>query len=482
MKELFTNENVLLLTDSYKLSHALLYAPNTTEVYSYIEARKPNIKTVWFGLQYYLKHYLSKPIKMEHAEEFIQEFETILGPCPEEMKKKIYSLAELGYWPFEIKAVPEGSVVDSQNILLSIKNTLPEFYWAVGFVESLLLKIWNTVTVSTCSLHYKKLVVDLANLTCDNLDHIPFSIHDFGFRGCSSEETARTAGACHLTSFIGSDTVPAVRWLKNFYSADIKDGPIALSVPATEHSVMCSYGRDTEFDGIDHIIFDRVSDGIVSIVSDTYSLWSVLSTYIQTRKDKILQRNGKVVFRGDSGFPPDIICGDPNALPGSPENKGMLELLWDTFGGTVNNKGYRVLNEKVGVIYGDGMFYDRFKEILYRMKEMGFASSNLVIGIGGLLLQNHNRDEFGFAFKATRIIKNGQPCEIYKDPITDPGKKSKKGLMYLIKENSTYKTYDQCTEEQEKTGLLETVFLNGKIMKEYTLSEIRQRILDEINF
>ncbi len=360
---------------------------------------------------------------------------------------------------------------------MTIRNTLPEFYWCVGYLESLLLKLWNPCTVATYSLKYKKLVEQYADMTCDDTSHIPFQVHDFGYRGVSSEETAMISGASHLLNFLGSDTVIANYFLDKYYygEKEVK----ALSVVASEHSTTCSYGRDNEYQAFDRML-DMYPTGIISMVSDSYDYWKVLTDYLVSRKDKIMSRVGKCVCRPDTGRPVNIVCGDPEANPESPEGQGSLELLWKTFGGTINSKGYRVLDPHIGLIYGDGMFYGRFEEMLETMKQKGFASSNLVIGVGGLLLQQHNRDELGFAIKATHIKKkDGTSVEVYKDPATDPGKKSKKGYMVLNRTNEGYETIDQIKEEDLNKGVLETVFLNGAIYGHSSLKDIRETVIRE---
>lgn len=468
-----STNNPLLCTDVYKMSHMLFYPKGTTKVYSYLTTRtdKKLPFTVFFGLQYYLD-YLSKPVTKEQVEEFILYRNLILGgDAPQSMKDKLYALVDLGYIPLEIKAVDEGSVMPVKNVLMTMTNTHPDFYWVVGFFESLLLKVWNTTTVASYSKKLKNLVTGYAERTCDDLSHINFQVHDFGYRGCSSEETAALSGAAHLINFLGTDTVPAVKLLHTHYKAQ---WPIGLSVPASEHSIMCSFGQENEIEAFENML-DTTPSGIVSIVSDTYNLWTVLTTFAEQLKPRILARDGKVVFRPDSGDPEDIICGDRNAPEGSNEYLGAIRLLDAMFGTTVNSKGYKLLNPKVGLIYGDGMYYERFSHILAKLEDMGYATSNLVVGIGGLLLQQHSRDDQGYAIKATYVEVNGATREIVKDPITDSGKKSHKGLMTLHLEDGKYITRDQRTKEEEATGLLTTVFLNGKVTAPTSLEAIRNK-------
>lgn len=470
--------NPLLLTDVYKMGHMEQYKPGTNKVYSYLIARKGNKlpKVLFFGLQYYLKKYLGIRITAEHVQEFLKYRKRILGTeAPQHIVDKLNKLVEDGFFSLKIKAVPEGAIVPAGNILASVTNTKDHAYWQVGFIESLLLKVWNTCTVASYSRKLKDLVSKFGQETCDNLSHVPFAVHDFGYRGVSSEETAALSGAAHLINFLGSDTVPAIKFLDDHYEGN-KSKFVGLSVPAGEHSCACSYGREGELDYFKRML-EIYPAGIVSIISDTYDLWNVLTNFAVQLKDQILNRTGKVVFRPDSGNPLHIICGDPNAPEGSPEKKGALALLGEVFGYTVNQKGYKVLNPQVGLIYGDGFYYERFELVLQTMKEQGWATSNLVVGIGGLLLQNHNRDEQGYAFKATYSEVNGIPQELFKDPITDPGKKSHKGLMRLdyqiVDNNYVWKTTDQVSWEEEAKGELKEVFLNGEQKSFHTLESIR---------
>lgn len=467
-------ENLMLCTDVYKMGHMEQYPPGTTKVYSYLLARsdKKMPATLFYGLQYYLKKLLTKPTN-EMMNEFLFYRKEILGvDASEDIKQKLWSLARLGYFPLKIKAVKEGSTIPVRNVLMTIENTEPGFHWVVGFFESLLLKVWNTCTVASYSKKLKDLCVKYADETCDDKGHVPFQVHDFGYRGCSSEETAALSGSAHLINFMGTDTVTAIKLVRDVYGCD---GPIGLSVPATEHSVMCAYGQENEFDAFNRLL-EMYPKGFLSIVSDTYDLWNVLGNFAPRLKNKILARDGRVVFRPDSGDPPKIICGDPDAQYGSDEWLGALQLLDRTFGHTVNKKGFRVLNPKVGLIYGDGMFYERFDRVLGLMKEMGYASSNLVIGVGGLLLQHHNRDDQGYAIKATFAEVDGKFRELIKDPVTDTKKKSHKGLLALFKDaRGRYYTKDRCTAQEEEASLLETVYQDGQLLRQATFNEIRSR-------
>ncbi len=466
-------ENVMLRTDVYKMGHMEQYPPGTTKVYSYLLARsdKKMPSTLFYGLQYYLKLLEVKPTQ-EMMDEFLVYRKRILGfDASQDVKDKLSALVKLGYIPLKIKAVREGSIIPVRNVLMTLESTVPGFHWVVGFFESLLLKVWNTCTVASYSKKLKDLCKRFADETCDDDGHRPFQVHDFGYRGCSSDETAMLSGSAHLINFLGTDTVLALKMIIDTYGCS---EPIGLSVTASEHSVVCAYGKEREFDAFEHML-KLVPTGIISQISDTYDLWNVLTNFAEKLKSRILDRDGKFVFRPDSGDPPKIICGDGDAETGSPEWFGALRLLDKNFGSKKNKKGYRVLNPKVGLIYGDGMFYERFERTLEMMRDMKYASSNLVIGSGGILLQQHNRDDQGYAIKATFAEVNGEMRELVKDPITDHKKKSHKGLVALLKDDDgRYFTKDQCTAEEEAKSLLETVYLNGKITRTTTFDEIRK--------
>jgi len=473
-------KNWLLCTDVYKMGHADQYPPDTTEVYSYLTARsdKKYDSLVFFGLQYILSEYLGagalkKTLTKENINEFIVEYESILGVSGDKWRKRLEALSRLPHLPLEIRALPEGSIVKPGTVLMTVRNTVTEYYWLPGFLESLFLHVWNPCTVATYSRKYRRLSQAMAEKTCDNTDHVPYSVHDFGYRGASSNETAAISGAAHLVNFLGSDTVLASHLIRTHYAPDPAT-QISVSVPASEHSVMCSYGRDGEIDAFEHML-TLYPTGIVSIVSDTYNVYHAVSVLASLLSERILARDGRVVFRPDSGEPRLIICGDPSGS--SPEVRaGVLQLLWRVFGGTVNSKGYRVLNPKVGLIYGDGMFYERYADILDAMEKQGWASSNLVIGVGGILVQSHSRDDLGFAIKASQIKVDGKLIPIKKDPITDPGKKSLSG--YLMQKDGVVK--ENCSWEEMESGDLKLVYSSHIRYEPQTIESIRARVMAPI--
>jgi len=474
-------------TDFYKTTHHTMYPANTTKVYSNFTPRISRIDgisaVVVFGVQYFIKDFLirrwnesffNKPKDLVIAQ-YQRRMDNSLGKGAVNCEH-LSKLHDLGHLPIELKALPEGSLCPLKVPILTITNTHDEFAWLPNFLETILSNvIWHPVTSATIAYNYKKVLKGYASRTNpEMIDFIQWQGHDFSMRGQSSFESSLVSGAAHMTSFNGSDTVPAIDWLEHFYEANSESELIAGSVPATEHSVMCLGGKDTEIDTYRRLINDVCKTGIISIVSDTWDYFSLLTKTLPLLKNEIMARNGKLVIRPDSGDPVKIICGDKEAPEGTPQYKGSIELLWELFGGTTTSKRFKQLDSHIGLIYGDSITLDRCNEILRQLEEKGFASTNVVFGIGSYTYQYVTRDTFGFAMKATYGIINGQPVEIFKDPITDGGvKKSAKGLLKVNEDL----TLSECvTPDEEKTGLLETVFLNGKLVKDQSLKEIRDRL------
>jgi nicotinamide phosphoribosyltransferase len=478
--------NLLLQTDVYKFGHKDQYPPGTNKVYSYLESRGSHTDgldyTVFFGLQYYLQKYLSKRVTHEDVAHYNSVASGILGKDNINVSQ-FRDLADLGYIPLRIKAVPEGTVCPLKNVLMTITNTHPDFAWLVNYVETLLMKLWLPITVASNSYRFRRMFNGFADRTVGNRDHVPFQMHDFGYRGCGSEESAAIAGAAHLLSFLGTDTTAAVCLLRDYYDAEFCERPIGLSVPASEHSVMCAWNEDNDdFEAIENML-TVYPKGTVSIVSDSYNLWEAIeSTYCGRLKEIILARDGKVVIRPDSGDPPNIICGDPSAATEA-EQFGVIRLLDRGFGSSCNALGFRELDPHVGVIYGDAIFYERGQGILSRLAGMGYASNQIVFGSGGLLLNNWSRDTLGMAIKATYCEVNGDPRPIEKKPVTDLGKKSKRGLLKLEKYETelgvSYRTLDDVTPEQEEGGQLHVVYQNGCFYNVQDLDQIRNTLESE---
>ena len=478
--------NPFLLTDYYKVGHVFQYPKNTTLVYSNLTPRKSRIdgvdEMVFFGLQYFIREYLvnyfnenffQQP-KEKVMTEYKRRINTSLGGLP--TYEHLERLHDIGYLPIEIKALPEGSLVPMRVPCLTVVNTKPEFYWLTNFLETILSAItWQPCTSATIAHQYRKLLNRYADETGMPAEFVQWQGHDFSFRGMSSYESAVLSGMGHLLSFTGTDTIPAIDALEQYYHADADKELIGGSVAATEHSVMCSGSKDGELKTFRRLITEVYPTGVISIVSDTWNLWKVCTEYLSALKEIVLQRNGKVVIRPDSGDPVKIICGDPDGKT-IEERKGVVELLWDVFGGTVTDKGYKLLDSHIGAIYGDSINLQRAEAICEGLKQKGFASQ-MVLGIGSYTYQYNTRDTFGLAMKATYVEIDGEGREIFKNPVTDDGtKKSATGLLCVRKENGKYVLYDKVSWREEKKSELRTVFKDGVVVKEYSLGEIRERL------
>ena len=480
--------NPLLLTDGYKVDHRRQYPTGTTLVYSNWTPRKSRLsgidEVVFFGLQYFIKKYILedfenyffKQPKEKVIAEYSRRINNYLGPN-QVGTAHIEALHNLGYIPMVIKALPEGTSVPVRVPMFTMYNTLPDFFWLTNYFETLVSAvIWMPCNSATIAKQYRKVLDKYAKETSSMPEFVDWQGHDFSMRGMAGIEAATSSASGHLLSFTGTDTVPAIDLLEKYYNANSDTELIGGSVSATEHSVMCMGTLDDELGTFKRLITEVYPKGIVSIVSDTWDLWKVLTEYLPKLKNEIANREGKVVIRPDSGDPVDIICGNPNGK-NTNEQKGVIELLWDTFGGTTNAKGYKELIPQIGAIYGDSITIDRATKIFERLKQKGFASTNVVLGIGSYTYQYNTRDTFGFAMKATYGEVNGQGREIFKDPITDDGtKKSAKGLMKIAAENGTYKLIDQVNWAEEKTGELKEIFRDGKLLVDLKLADIRKQI------
>ncbi len=480
--------NPLLYTDGYKVDHRRQYPDKTTLVYSNWTPRKSRIsdidKIVFFGLQYFIKKYLLEGFrknffeqpKEEISEQYLRRINNYLGENSVGIEH-IEALHDLGYIPMVIKALPEGVEVPIRVPMFTMYNTLPEFFWLTNYFETLIsTTVWMPCNSATIAKQYRKILDVYAAETSSNTDFVDWQGHDFSMRGMAGLEAAMMSAAGHLLSFSGTDTIPAIDFLEKYYGADSDSELVGGSVSATEHSVMCMGTTQGEEETFKRLITEVYPKGVVSIVSDTWDLWKVLSEYIPNLKKEILARDGKVVIRPDSGDPVDIICGNP-AAQNENECKGVIELLWDTFGGKVNNKGFKELDNHIGAIYGDSITLDRAKSICERLKIKGFASTNVVLGVGSFTYQYNTRDTFGFAMKATYGEVDGIGRQIFKDPITDDGtKKSAKGLLNIGLDNCDYYLTDQVSWEEEKKGELREVYRDGVLLIDEKLSDIRKRV------
>ena len=480
--------NPLLLTDGYKVDHRRQYPTGTTLVYSNWTPRMSRLgnidKVVFFGLQYFLKKYVIEDFEKDFfsqakevvVKKYARRINNYLGPNAVGTDH-IARLHDLGYIPMVFKALPEGSSVPLRIPMFTMYNTVDEFFWLTNYFETLLsTTVWMPCNSATIAKAYRRILDNFAEETSTTPEFVDWQGHDFSMRGMAGLEAATISGAAHLLSFRGTDTIPSIDFLKEYYGADSEPELIGGSVAATEHSVM-SMGTDTgEFETFKRLITEVYPNGIVSIVSDTWDLWKVLTNFLPRLKSEVLARDGKLVIRPDSGDPVKIICGNPEGKTES-EKKGVIELLWDEFGGKVNYKGYKELDHHIGAIYGDSITLERAEKICTTLKSKGFASTNVVLGVGSFTYQYNTRDTFGFAMKATYGEVNGEGREIYKDPITDDGtKKSARGLMKVIKENGCFKLIDRVSWEEEKQGELKEVFRNGKLLIDQSLMDIREQI------
>lgn len=477
--------NALLLTDGYKTGHHQQYPIGTEEVYSNWTPRSNKYApdgsnhVVSFGQQYVIQwlhdyfdaHFFSKP-KATICNEIQKELSAYLGT--EYDVSHFELLHDLGYLPIHVKSLPEGTEVPIRVPMITVVNTHKKFYWVTNFLETILsTMLWQPMTSATIALNYKRKFKHWATLTDpDNLAFIDFQGHDFSMRGMGGLESALASGMGHAAVFLGSDTLPVITSMRKYYDAE---GFVVGSVNATEHSVMCAGTKADEI-GTFKNLMETYPTGILSVVSDTWDLWKVLTDYLPKLKQDVLDRDGKLVIRPDSGDPVDIICGTNSMLAtGTPQEKGVIELLWDVFGGTTNAQGFKVLDPHIGAIYGDSITPDRAEQICQRLHNKGFASTNVVLGIGSFTYQFNTRDTFGFAMKATSVVVNGQRRDIFKDPITDDGvKKSAKGLVRIDLVDEGYVLVDGVTEKEENKGQLQTIYRNGDFFNRISLQKVRR--------
>lgn len=447
--------NIITATDSYKFTHYGMYPEDTEYVYSYFESRRgaQYQETVFFGLQYFLKKFLAGCVvtkeKIDQAEERINAH---IGPGTFNREMWEYILDEYdGRLPVEIKAVPEGTVVPINNVMMTVENTDPKCASLTNYLETLLSQVWYPSTVATKSRDIKQLLGQYLKETSDNPDAISFMLHDFGFRGVSSYMSAELGGAAHLVNFRGSDTFPGIECIMDYY--DTSDMP-AFSVRATEHSIMTARGEEGEKEVFKQLLSDNPT-GILSIVIDSYDYRRFISEYAAEFKDQILARDGKVVFRPDSGDPKGV-------------SLDVAVRLATVFGTTRNSKNFKVLNEKVGLLWGDGVDTDGINDILNTLFMHGFSAENIVFGMGGHLLQVLNRDTQRNAFKSSAQCRSGVWYDIKKNPL-DKSKVSKSGKLALIESDGIYQTVKAPVTNDK----LRTVFRNGKLYNQLRFEEVR---------
>lgn len=525
----------ILLTDGYKLDHRRQYPEGTEYVYAtfiprtnqwYPEAYEGSVV---FGIQYFIKKYLVEEFTnnffnlplQDILDAYDRRIKTFLGQDAFDAigHKHIEELHNLGYLPIRIKALKEGTLCPLGVPVLSIINTHPDFFWLPNYLETLLsTTLWLPMTSATTARLSKKALVEHAIKTGFSNDNLGFLCHDFSMRGMAGVESAIMSGMAHLTSWNGSETLPAIAALEEYYNANAEHELLAATVPATEHSVMEAGSKESEIETYKRLLTQVYPKGFVSIVSDTWDYWNVITNYLPQLKDIIMSRDGRFVIRPDSGDPVDIICGvDPNDCINLGDNniyyikgygkmggvdqeitynklrrdedfknkciitetefKGTYEILWDIFGGTVNQKGFKVLDTHIGMIYGDAIILERQKEIYRRLENKGFAATNIVLGYGSYsYIGKVSRDSLSWAVKSSWCQINGEGKIIFKEPKTASWKKSLKGLCKVIYKDNKYIVQDQVTQEEENSGCLEVVFENGNIFNPTCLQNIRKNV------
>lgn len=590
-----------LLCDFYKTSHRRQYPKGTQFVNSgliprsnryYPEADGAVVAGIQPFVLKYLVNYFNEHFFNLPLHEVVYEYQhymyfslvnpgNIAGVSEDDLGHEIgevdashiADLHDLGYLPIRLRALPEGTLVPLRVPVLTIENTDERFFWLTNYLETLLSnEVWLPATSATTSRLYRKILNEYAMKTTGSTAGVEFQGHDFSMRGMQTFESSVASGAAHLFSFVGTDTIPAIRYLEEYYGADVTKELVGTSIDATEHSVMCAYGDENEFELFKHLITNVYPSGFFSVVSDTWDFWKAVTEYLPALKDEIMGRDGRVVIRPDSGDPVDIVCGTDkhihqlnkgivefddssfdevddqrlkqwgidnaevlislikekgryfelqeqlysvellfthktlllkaialqDASSGqfefqtvlvigkdyeqTPEEKGLIECLWDTFGGTVNELGYKVLDPHIGAIYGDSITLERARLICEGLERKGFASTNIVFGIGSYTFSLKSRDSLSWAIKATHSVINGEERFLLKDPKTDDGtKKSLTGLMAVIEQDGKLVVVDGLTRDQYERDYkhldkMEDVFVDGEVKRLHTLQEIRDRI------
>jgi nicotinamide phosphoribosyltransferase len=453
------DQNLLLLTDSYKATHWKQYPPGTERIYSYFESRGGRFdEVVFFGLQYYLERYLAGRVvtqeRIERAADFwARHFgdPTLFNRLGWEHVLREHG----GRLPVSIRAVPEGTPVPLRNVMMSIENTDPRCYWLTNHLETLLVQVWYGSTVATLSREMKRLILDFLERTGDPA-LIPLKLHDFGFRGTSSVESASLGGAAHLVNFEGTDTVAGCLLAQEYYAADMP----GTSIPASEHSTITAWGPEEELGAFENML-NAFPTGTVACVSDSWDIFRACAELWGSElRDRVLAREGTLVIRPDSGDPPAVVTR-------------VLDLLGDAFGAERNAKGFKILPPQVRVIQGDGIGYEMTGSILSAMERAGWSADNITFGMGGGLLQKLDRDTQEFAFKCSEITRSGVARDVYKDPVTDHGKHSKRGRLKLIRTGTG--GYATVPWNAEGVDLLREVFRDGRVTVLQTFEEIRAR-------
>lgn len=456
----YSSDNLILKTDSYKFSHPFLFPKGMTYMHNYLESRGGEYPaTVFFGLQYILKKHFTKPITtddVESAEQFCK-----LHGVPFDKDGWMYIAKELdGKLPLRIRAIPEGTITPTHNVLMTIESTNSKVAWLPGHVETLLMQLWYPITVATRSYYARKLILESLQQTADNPElEIDFKHHSFGYRGVSSCESAGIGGAAELLFSKGTDTVAGILCAMEYYNADM----CGFSIPASEHSTITSFGKEHEVDAFRNMLEQFGKPGaIFACVSDSYDIYNACDhLWGEVLKDEVVNSGATLVIRPDSGNPVEVVSK-------------CLSILDARFGSTINSKGYKVLNN-VRLIQGDGINIHSMGAILNRINGEGYSTTNIAFGQGGGSLQKLDRDTFKMAIKMSACIVNDEERDVFKSPIGDEMKKSKRGVLDLVMVNDEYQT----VRGRHSNSVMRTVFENGEVLVDDTLDVIRARAKEE---
>ncbi len=453
-------KNIILNTDSYKTSHWVQYPEGTEGVFSYIESRGGEYEqTVVFGLQIFLKKFLTKQVTKQDIAEAKKILSAHGVPFNEEGWNYIVEEHD-GYLPVKIRAVPEGTVVPIKNALCTIENTDPKVYWLTSYLETALLRaFWYPTTVATVSWRIKQVIKQYLLDTGASLEGLDFKLHDFGARGVSSQESAEIGGAAHLVNFSGTDTIVGTMCAMEYYNAEMP----GFSIPAAEHSTITSWGKENEVEAFRNMLNQYKENGILAVVSDSYDIYKAADElWGDELRQEVIDSDAVVVIRPDSGDPVEVVGK-------------LLQILANKFGVTTNKLGYKLLNN-VRIIQGDGINEKSIRKILDEVKHREFSADNLVFGMGGALLQHMDRDTQQWAMKCSAMKINGEWQDVYKDPVTDRGKGSKRGRITLaVDAEGNYTTVREGYLEEGTKDVLQVVFENGELKNEQTFDEIRAR-------
>ncbi|MGL4345238.1 MAG: nicotinate phosphoribosyltransferase [Cellulosilyticaceae bacterium] len=490
------NKSAVTITDFYKICHRQMYPSGMTKLYSTWTPRSNKYfpysnQVVWFGLQGFVKEYLMDYFKQYFFEESIDrivaDYNQIVGKCfdADLGVDHLIALHELGYLPIRIKALTEGMRVPIGTPMMTIENTHPDFAWLTNYLETFISQnLWSPTTTATISYQFNQYLQGYLEKCGENPDLAKSLYGDFSPRGMSSTGSSQVAGAGHLLSSIKTSAIESIRYVINQYGADLESEKIGDWSASVEHSCVCSnffVNGQSEEQFFDRLLTEVYPKKPFTYVADSFDFWGFVTESLPKFKAQILGREAaKVCIRPDSGEPQLILCGDPEG-ESEAERKGLVEVLWELFGGTINDKGFKKLDPHIGVVYGDSITLERCQEICEGLINKGFCVSNVIFGVGSYSYNMISRDTLGHALKATYCEIQGNPVQIYKSPKTDKEamKKSQRGKVAVVEVEGQIKWIDQLdgiSEPQVQGNLLETVFCDGQLVRETTLSEMRARL------